>query len=153
MGRGSTGGDRRRSDCVFELMLYFYLMFHAGIIRSSTPVAPLLNTAPASPTRPSMGRHFSAFPLTSHLHKPVLRLVSLHPLLSLTVSFLRVPQIHDGYEWSFFISRGTTVEVAVGLVVDELGLSRNLPVAGGGNFEYVLEEVWTYERAEGGIPF
>jgi hypothetical protein len=79
--------------------------------------------------------------------------VSLHPLLSLTVSFLRVPQIHDGYEWSFFISRGTTVEVAVGLVVDELGLSRNLPVAGGGNFEYVLEEVWTYERAEGGIPF
>jgi len=95
-----------------------------------------------------MSRHLSAFPLTSHLHKPALRLVSLHPLLSLTVAFLRVPQIHDGYEWSLFISRRTTVEAAVELVVDELGLSRNLPVPGGGNFEYVLEEVWTDESAE-----
>jgi len=99
-----------------------------------------------------MGRHFSVFPLTSHLHKPVLRLVSLHPFLSLTVSFLRVPQIHDGYEWSLFISRGTTVEAAVELVVTELGLSRNLPILGGGNFEYALEEVWTEGSAERKMP-
>jgi diaphanous 1 len=40
------------------------------------------------------------------------------------------------------------VEAAVELVVTELGLSRNLPILGGGNFEYVLEEVWTEGSAE-----
>jgi hypothetical protein len=95
-----------------------------------------------------MDRHFSAFPLTSHLHKPALRLVSLHPLLSLTVTFVRVPQIHDGFEWNVFMSRDTTVEAVVDLIVNDLSLSRNLPVLGSTNFEYVLEEVWTEGSAE-----
>jgi hypothetical protein len=78
-------------------------------------------------------------------------LVSLHPLLSFTVAFLRVPQIHDGFEWSLFISRSTSVEAAIELIVNELGLSRNLPVLGSSNFEYVLEEVWTEGNAESKI--
>ena len=95
-----------------------------------------------------MGRHFSTYPLTSHLHKPALRLVSLHPLLLLTVAFCRIPQVHDGYEWGLFISRDTTVETAMESVVNELGLSRNLPFLGSGNFEHVLEEVWTEGNSE-----
>lgn len=95
-----------------------------------------------------MGRHFSAFPLTSHLHTPAFRLVSLHPLLSLNLTFLRVPQIHDGFEWNLYISRGTTVETAVQLVMSEFGLAKSLPVVGGGSFDYVLEEVWTDREVE-----
>jgi hypothetical protein len=79
--------------------------------------------------------------------------VSLHPLLSLTIAFLRVPQIHDGFEWSVFISRRTTVKDVVGLVVAELGISRNFAVLGGGSFEYVLEEVWAEGGAEGKTLF
>lgn len=79
--------------------------------------------------------------------------MSLHPLLSFTVTFLRVPQIHDGYEWCLFISRRTTVEAAVESVVNELGLSKSLPLLGGSTFEYVLEEVWTEGSVEGEILF
>ncbi|KAJ3004363.1 hypothetical protein NUW54_g4848 [Trametes sanguinea] len=116
-----------------------------GILPSSTAVAPLLN-AP-SPTARSQ-RHFSAFPLTSHLHTPTLRLVSLHPFLSATFSFLRVPEIHDGFQWKLFISRSSTVRSAVDAVIEELGLTKALPVPGGGSLEYVLEEVWSSDHSE-----
>ncbi|CDO73783.1 hypothetical protein BN946_scf185015.g111 [Trametes cinnabarina] len=116
-----------------------------GILAPSTAVAPLLN-AP-SPSAHSQ-RHFSAFPLTSHLHTPTLRLVSLHPFLSVTFSFLRVPEIHDGFQWKLFISRTSTVGSAVEAVIEELGLTKALPVPGGGSLEYVLEEVWSSDHSE-----
>lgn len=93
-----------------------------------------------------MRHHFSTFPLASDLRTPAaLRLVSLHPLLSLNITFLRIPQIHDGSEWRLFISRGTIVEAAIELLVIELGLSKSF---GGENLEYVIEEVWTDGNAE-----
>ncbi|KAI0776213.1 FH2-domain-containing protein [Trametes elegans] len=124
-----------------------------GILSPSLSVAPLLN-APSSPTATSH-RHFSAFPLTSHLHTPTLRLVSLHPFLSLTFSFLRVPEIHDGFQWKLFLSRSSTVRSAVDAVVEELGLTKVLPIPGGGALEYVLEEVWAAGHSEKAtrVPF
>lgn len=110
-----------------------------GILDQNTPVAPLVN---ASPAKPVVQQHFSSFPMTAHLHHPVLRLVSLHPLLSLNLSFLRVPEIHDGYDYKFFISRTMTVNDVITSVVEELGLTKTLPIPGGGPLEYVLEEVW-----------
>jgi diaphanous 1 len=68
--------------------------------------------------------------------------VSLHPALSVSVSFLRVPEIHDGFTWKCFFSRTTTVRDVVESILDTLGLSRSLPVPGGGAVRYVLEEVW-----------
>lgn len=124
-----------------------------GIASPSTPVNELLNITPVPPASPSMGRHFSAFPLTSHLHTPTIRLVSCHPSLSFTCEFMRVPEIHDGFEMDVYISRYTTVENVVDAVVSELGLSRSLPpVGGGGNFEYVLEEVWRDGGSESMTP-
>ena len=111
-----------------------------GILAPDTLVAPLLNTP--SP-EPEAQRHFSVFPLTSHLHVPTLRLVSLHPFITLTRTFLRVPEIHEEFQWKLFLSRKTDVRSAVDAVVDELGLTKSLPVPGGGPLEYVLEEVWT----------
>lgn len=115
------------------------------MVPSTTEVAPLLN---APPTTASSHRHFSAFPLTSHLHTPTLRLVSLHPSLSLTVSFLRVPEIHDGFEYRVFVGRTSTIQNVIDQVSEELGLTKSLPVPGGGALEYVLEEVWSYEESE-----
>lgn len=117
----------------------------AGILPPSSPVAPLLN-AP-SPTARSQ-RHFSAFPLTSHLHTPTLRLVSLHPFLSLTFSFLRVPEIHDGFQWKLFISRSSTVRNAMDATIEELGLTKVLPIPGAGALDYVMEEVWSDDHTE-----
>lgn len=111
----------------------------------SSLVANFLN-AP-SPTARS-DRHFSAFPLTSHLHIPSLRLVSLHPFLALTCNFLRVPEIHDGFQWKVFISRTTTVRETVDLVIEQLGLMKALPIPGGGTLDYVLEEVWAQDDDE-----
>jgi diaphanous 1 len=86
--------------------------------------------------------------LTSHLHTPTLRLVSLHPLLSVSLYFLRVPEIHDGFAWKTFFARSTTVREVINLVTDELGLTKALPVPGGGTIEYVLEEVWVDGQIE-----
>jgi hypothetical protein len=110
-----------------------------GLLDETAKVAPLIQTTPSDP---SLQRHFSAFALTSHLHSPVLRLVSLHPSLSISVSFLRVPEIHDGFVWKCFFSRTTTVRDVVESILDTLGLTRSLPVPGGGSVHYVLEEVW-----------
>lgn len=68
--------------------------------------------------------------------------MSLHPSLSVSVSFLRVPEIHDGFAWRCFFSRNTTVRDIIESVLDFLGLARSLPVPGGGTIHYVLEEVW-----------
>lgn len=127
----------------------------ADIVPSSTPVALLLNVAQSSLDTPSTGHHFSALPLTSesHLHTPALRLVSLHPLLTVDIVFLRVPQIQDGSKWRVFISRTTTIEAVIQSVVNELGLSKALPI-GDGNFEYVVDEVWTDGNTESEVlPF
>lgn len=111
----------------------------SGLLDGTTKIAPLIQTTPSDP---SLQRHFSAFALTSHLHSPVLRLVSLHPSLSVSVSFLRVPEIHDGFAWRCFFSRNTTVRDIIESVLDSLGLTKSLPVPGGGTVQYVLEEVW-----------
>lgn len=80
--------------------------------------------------------------MTGHLHNPVLRLVSLNPLFSVIVSFQRVPQIHDGFEYKVYISRTMKFTEAVNLIMEELGLAKSLPIPGAGNLEYVVEEVW-----------
>jgi diaphanous 1 len=116
-----------------------------GILEETAKVAPLIQTTPPDP---SLERHFSAFALTSHLHSPILRLVSLHPSLSVTLSFLRVPEIHDGFVWKCFFSRNTTVLDVVEYILASLGLTKFLPVPGGGVVDYVLEEVWNEGDAE-----
>ena len=113
-----------------------------GLLFSDSPLAPLLTTTPPNQARPSTDRHFSAFPLTSHLHTPQLRVVSLHPNLKATFHFARVPEIHDGFRWDVYLSRSSTVEDAANEIVDRFGLVRslNVPGRGGGEIEYVLEE-------------
>ncbi|KAL5487624.1 hypothetical protein ACEPAI_5732 [Sanghuangporus weigelae] len=108
----------------------------SGILPSDAPMAPILasNSKPSAPER-----HFSAFPLTSHLHSPVIRLVSRHPQLRIKLSFLRVPEIHDGFEWSVYLSRCMTVQDVVKAVCESLGLLKALPVPGGGTIEYAIE--------------
>ncbi|KAJ3556352.1 hypothetical protein NP233_g11996 [Leucocoprinus birnbaumii] len=115
--------------------------------RISTILASSSSSTKPPPDAPT-SRHFSAFPLTSHLHTPVLRLVSVHPTLSLKFAFLRVPEIHDGFEYKVFIGRNSLVKEVVGVVLRELGLVRSLPVPGGGSISYVMEEVWVEEDME-----
>ena len=86
--------------------------------------------------------HYSSFPMTNHLHSPAFRLVSLHPLLSIWVSFLRVPEIPDEFKYKIFTSRTMTVVDVLDSIINELGLTKSSPIPGGGNLEYVLEEVW-----------
>ncbi|KAG1735399.1 armadillo-type protein [Suillus lakei] len=110
-----------------------------GIIDPSTPIAPLLEQS-NYPAINASQRHFSTFPLTSHLHSPALRLVSLHAALSLSLSFARVPEIHDGFIWTVYYARSSIVEDVVRSVVGDLGLAKSLPIAGGGNLEYIIED-------------
>jgi diaphanous 1 len=64
------------------------------------------------------------------------------------VSFLRVPEIHDGFTWKFFFSSATIVREVVEYILDTLGLTRSLPGPGGAVVQYVLEEVWAEDDAE-----
>lgn len=66
----------------------------------------------------------------------------MHSSLSLFLSFVRVPEIHDGFRYRIFFAWSTTVGDLVELVVRELGLTKVLPVPGGGTLTYVVEEVW-----------
>lgn len=111
-----------------------------GLVQSSTSIAPIVN-APHLKSE-SVIRHFSSFPMTAHLHHPVLRLVSLHRLLVASVVFARVPEVQDDFEYKVFVSRTTAVSNVIETIMEELGLAKSIPIPGAGNLEYVLEEVW-----------
>lgn len=109
-------------------------------------MSPLLHSSEAAKDTPV--RHFSAFPLTSHMHTPTLRLVSLHPLLSATLTFARVPEVHETFTWKVFFARASTAKEVVDTVVEELGLVRTLPLHGAVALEYILEEVFEDGKSE-----
>lgn len=111
-----------------------------GIIDPLTPIAPLLQVERSDIAAGSSQKHFSAFPLTSHLHSPALRLVSLHAALSLCLSFARVPEIHDGFNWTVYYARSSTVDDVIHSVIEELGLAKSLPIPSGGSIEYIIED-------------
>lgn len=47
-----------------------------------------------------------------------------------------------------FIARSTTVREVIDAVSEELGLTKTLPIPGGGPLEYVIEEVWVDGNAQ-----
>ena len=116
-----------------------------GVVHASAPIAPILA---GHTSKESIQPHFSSFPMTGHLHNPVVRLISLNPLLSVVVSFQRVPEIHDGFQYKLFLSRKTTVAELVQSTVEELGLTKSLPIPGASNVEYAVEEVWVDQDNE-----
>lgn len=118
----------------------------AGLLTLSDPIAPLLPAAGPVPLQ----RHFSAFPLTSHLHTPSIRLVSLHPSLTLNLLFLRVPEIDDGFAMKWYLARSTTVEEVIEGVAEEMGLTKIITGPGGGAVDYALEEAWISSTGEEG---
>ncbi|KAG9048580.1 hypothetical protein FS837_012435, partial [Tulasnella sp. UAMH 9824] len=107
-----------------------------SILPATTVLAPLLKAA--SPTTPSLHRHFSAFPLTSHLHTPTLRLVATQPSFTLQLSFLRVPEIPDEYSLPVYITRAQLADDIQQIVVDTLGLTKAIA---GTTVPYSIEEV------------
>ncbi|KAG8953015.1 hypothetical protein FRC00_006501, partial [Tulasnella sp. 408] len=107
-----------------------------SILPGTTVLAPLLKAA--APTTPSLHRHFSAFPLTSHLHTPTLRLVATHPALTLQLSFLRVPEIPDEYSFPVYITRAQVADDIQQVVVDTLGLTKAIA---GTTVPYSIDEV------------
>ena len=116
-----------------------YVQAHLGVLELTSLVAPLLNKSISDPANSSL-KQFSAFPLTARPRAPVLRLVSRHPFHSLSLVFLRIPEINDGFEWTVFFGKDATVEDVISNVVQELGLFKLLPSSrGGGQVEYVLE--------------
>ena len=115
-------------------------MLFLGIIQMDALVSLTLNQH--DPKSEGTQPHFSSFPMTNHFHNPAFRLVSLHPLLSMSVSFLRVPEIPDEFNYKIFISHAMTVADVLDSIINELGLTKSSPISGGGNLEYVLEEVW-----------
>jgi diaphanous 1 len=138
----ALGDSKISQEQVFPCTKYKSL----ELVEPNSKVAPLLESLDGK--KPSSQSHFSAFPLTSHLHAPSLRLVSLHPSLSCVLDFRRVPEVHDEFYRKVFFSRQSTAENLVTHVVEELGLTKSLPVPGSGNLEYVIEEVWTDGSAE-----
>lgn len=70
----------------------------------------------------------------------MLRLVARHPFHSLSLSFLRIPEIDDGFQWTVFFGKDASAKDIINNVVQELGLFRVLPsLRGGGQVDYVLE--------------
>lgn len=59
-----------------------------------------------------------------------------------------MPEIHDGFQWTTFIARTSTVCIAIQQITEELGLAKSLPVPGGGQLEYIIEEVWSDDASE-----
>jgi hypothetical protein len=51
-----------------------------------------------------------------------------------------VPEIHDGFVWTVYYARNSIVEDVVRSVVEDLGLVKSFPMAGGGNLEYIIQD-------------
>ena len=121
------------------MFMYRTRFFDSGILESTSLIAPLVNKSNSDSTDTSL-KPFSAFPLTSRVPAPVLRLVARHPFHSLSLAFLRIPEIDDGFEWTVFFGKDAVVEDVINNVVQELGLLKALPSSrGGGQIEYALE--------------
>jgi len=80
-------------------------------------------------------------------------LVSLHKFLRATLTTARIPDLDDDIELDWFLARGTTVLDAINGVVEEFGLTRVIGGPGGGNVDYVLEEVWVSDQGDEGMSF
>lgn len=130
--------------------MYKFKIYSSGFLSPQTKINPLLSV---SGTQDKPDRHFSSFPLTSHLHTPTLRLISRHPLLSVKLTFLRVPEIHDEFEWDLFITRRMTVADAIAGVCEQLGLAKSLPGTGGAAVDYAIEVVWKEVAGESCMCF
>lgn len=74
-----------------------------------------------------------------------MRLVSLHFPLSLSLTFLRVPEVFDGFQWTVFLGAHTTVGDVVNNVVEELGLVKRMPTS-----KQAEAVEYTIERSVGG---
>jgi hypothetical protein len=70
-----------------------------------------------------------------------------------TLTFARVPEIHETFSWKVFFARASTTKEVIDTVVEELGLARTLPVHGAGTLEYVLEEVFEDGKSEPQLRF
>jgi hypothetical protein len=114
-----------------------------GLISATDRIAPLVSS-----TKPQLQRHFSAFPLSSHLHAPSIKLVSLHSLLQVKLSCSRIPDIEDGLELEWFLARTTTADELVTSIVETLGFAKVISGPGGGTVDYVLEEAWVTPDGE-----
>ena len=75
--------------------------------------------------------------------------MSRHPLLKVSLSFLRVPEIHDGFEWTVYITRRSTVQNVIDSICEQLGLIKSLPVPGSATLDYSIEEVTREGDKEG----
>jgi diaphanous 1 len=79
--------------------------------------------------------------------------VSLHGLLRATLSCARIPDLDDDIELEWFLARSTTVLDVVNGIVEELGLTRAIAGPGGGNVDYVMEEVWISDQGDEGVLY
>lgn len=131
--------------CKYALIRTYSNCHEIGILSRDDRISRHLQTGQV---RPSLDRHFSSFPLTSHLHSASLRLISLHPSLRVTFNFLRVPEIYDEFKWDMYLSRTMTVAEAITKVCEQLGLSKSLP-GSGGNIDYAIEEEWLDSGSDG----
>ncbi|KAI6166225.1 armadillo-type protein [Pisolithus thermaeus] len=101
-----------------------------GFIPSAAPIRSLVSPSEDDVT-----------PRRGPEHEPVSRLVSLHPSLSLELTFARIPEIYDGFKWTVFIGTTTTVEDVINVIVEEFGLIRRMPGSKRGEkINYVLEQ-------------
>ena len=55
-----------------------------------------------------------------------------------------VPEIEDDFQWSWYLARSSTVDQVLDGIGAELGLAKVIYGPGGGNVDYVLEEIWTH---------
>lgn len=116
-----------------------------GLLQATDNIGSIL----AASKPPSLQRHFSAFPLSSHLHAPSIRLVSLHPSLHVILQCSRIPGLDDDLEVDWFVARATTVEDVINGVIEEIGLPKVISGPGGGTVDYCLEEAWISGEDEG----
>ncbi|KIY49480.1 hypothetical protein FISHEDRAFT_65448 [Fistulina hepatica ATCC 64428] len=119
-----------------------------ALITPSAAIAPIVNVLPET----SLWRQLTSFPNTTHFQNPVLRLVSLNARLCISLTFLRVPEIYDGFQYKVFLAPSMTTADLIELVIIELGLARALPIPGGGTLEYVLEVSYNNNENRSRLP-
>jgi diaphanous 1 len=78
----------------------------------------------APPKRPPLNKAFSDFELSSHLHKPLLRLVYLP--LCLELCFLSVPDVPEHATCTFFVGGLMTMQEILSAILDEYRLKRSI---------------------------
>ena len=96
----------------------------SGLADFDTLLKQLIPKSAETSSRPTAQRQLSDFSLSSHLHKPFLRLVYLPYCLNVT--FANIPEMPEDFQYNLFVGASMTIVDCIESLLSDFGIKRTV---------------------------